>query len=91
MANRVTECQWDIPTAGTTEPIDVEQQVLDWLDGSVAAHLVSDVPVAAFLSGGLDSSFRTLRNGVAGAGMYPKWKNISSASQSSSPPASPTA
>ena len=52
----VTQCQWDIPTAGTTAPLDVEQQVLDWLDGSVAAHLVSDVPVAAFLSGGLDSS-----------------------------------
>ena len=52
----VTECQWDLPTTGTTAPPDLEQHVLDWLDGSVAAHLESDVPVAAFLSGGLDSS-----------------------------------
>jgi asparagine synthase (glutamine-hydrolysing) len=29
------------------------------LDGSVAAHLVADVPVATFLSGGLDSSIIT--------------------------------
>ena len=37
-------------------PQQPERQVRDWLDESVAAHLVSDVPVAAFLSGGLDSS-----------------------------------
>lgn len=47
---------WDLP-AGTREPPrQVEGRLLDWLDDSVAAHLVSDVPVAAFLSGGLDSS-----------------------------------
>ena len=47
---------WDLPTAEERTPRDVERRVLEALDGSVEAHLVSDVPVAAFLSGGLDSS-----------------------------------
>jgi asparagine synthase (glutamine-hydrolysing) len=47
---------WDLPAAAAPAPPQVEQRVLEWLDESVAAHLVSDVPVAAFLSGGLDSS-----------------------------------
>jgi len=47
---------WDVPTAHHAAPPHVEEQVLEWIDDSVAAHLVSDVPVAAFLSGGLDSS-----------------------------------
>ena len=47
---------WDLPHAPAAQPADVEQRVVEWLDDSVAAHLVSDVPVAAFLSGGLDSS-----------------------------------
>lgn len=47
---------WDLPRAPTTEPKNVERRVVEWLDESVTAHLVSDVPVAAFLSGGLDSS-----------------------------------
>ncbi len=47
---------WDLPTADVRAPRDVERQVLEALDASVEAHLVSDVPVAAFLSGGLDSS-----------------------------------
>jgi asparagine synthase (glutamine-hydrolysing) len=47
---------WDLPQDDRSEPPEVEQRLIDWLDESVAAHLVSDVPVAAFLSGGLDSS-----------------------------------
>jgi asparagine synthase (glutamine-hydrolysing) len=47
---------WDLPTDATPAPARLEERVLEWLDESVAAHLVSDVPVAAFLSGGLDSS-----------------------------------
>jgi asparagine synthase (glutamine-hydrolysing) len=47
---------WDLPQDERCEPPQVEQRLIDWLDESVAAHMVSDVPVAAFLSGGLDSS-----------------------------------
>ncbi len=51
-----TRQYWDLPRARTPTPRDLEAQIADWLDESVRAHLVSDVPVAAFLSGGLDSS-----------------------------------
>src|SRR2546426_2039381 len=47
---------WDLPREPRSDPRDVEVRLLEWLDESVSAHLVSDVPVAAFLSGGLDSS-----------------------------------
>jgi asparagine synthase (glutamine-hydrolysing) len=47
---------WDLPTNTIEAPHDIEERVLAWLDNSVEAHLVSDVPVAAFLSGGIDSS-----------------------------------
>ncbi|HEV8382712.1 MAG TPA: asparagine synthase (glutamine-hydrolyzing) [Gemmatimonadales bacterium] len=47
---------WDLPREREPAPRDVEARLVDWLDESVQAHLVSDVPVAAFLSGGLDSS-----------------------------------
>ncbi|HVH09435.1 MAG TPA: asparagine synthase (glutamine-hydrolyzing) [Gemmatimonadales bacterium] len=47
---------WDLPHDIAPAPADLERRVLEWLDDAVGAHLVSDVPVAAFLSGGLDSS-----------------------------------
>jgi asparagine synthase (glutamine-hydrolysing) len=51
-----SERYWDLPTETNQTPRDIEERVLAWLDDSVLAHLVSDVPVAAFLSGGIDSS-----------------------------------
>ncbi|OLB89664.1 MAG: asparagine synthase (glutamine-hydrolyzing) [Actinobacteria bacterium 13_2_20CM_2_66_6] len=47
---------WDLPQTRQHPPDDVAARVSEWVDESVRAHLVSDVPVAAFLSGGLDSS-----------------------------------
>jgi asparagine synthase (glutamine-hydrolysing) len=52
---------WDVADAWrdphlTTQPIaEVKQRVRDALRASVAAHLVADVPVGVFLSGGIDS------------------------------------
>jgi asparagine synthase (glutamine-hydrolysing) len=47
------ERYWHPAVNESTDP-DLDQ-VLDWLTDSVGSHLVSDVPVGAFLSGGLDS------------------------------------
>jgi len=63
----VTRRYWQFPFQERPSPTpDPEERVREWLDGSVAAHLVSDVPVATFLSGGLDSSAVTASMALAG-------------------------
>lgn len=47
---------WDHPHGHRPAPRDAAQRVREVIDASVRAHLEADVPVAAFLSGGLDSS-----------------------------------
>ena len=49
---------WDLPTAIDTYPSEGEwmERVRVQLDASVAMQMVSDVPLGAFLSGGVDSS-----------------------------------
>ncbi len=61
-----TRRYWQFPLHERPSPADAEERVREWLDGSVAAHLVSDVPVATFLSGGLDSSAVTASMALAG-------------------------
>jgi asparagine synthase (glutamine-hydrolysing) len=46
---------WDVPREASHERV-APGQVLEWIDESVTTHLVSDVPMAVLLSGGLDSS-----------------------------------
>ncbi len=55
------ERYWDLPGSTAPEPIvddaqAIASQLRGRLEQAVAAHMVSDVPVGAFLSGGLDSS-----------------------------------
>jgi asparagine synthase (glutamine-hydrolysing) len=52
----VVQRYWHLPTESSPAPPDTEARVREWVDESVQAHLVSDVPIALFLSGGLDSS-----------------------------------
>jgi asparagine synthase (glutamine-hydrolysing) len=55
-----THTYFDIPevaaAAAAGPPVDLREVI----EGSVAAHLVSDVPVSSFLSGGLDSGIVTV-------------------------------
>src|SRR5690606_29950042 len=56
---------WDVPVTDP-ERGGTPREVLEWLDESVSAHLVSDVPLAVMLSGGLDSSAVFSSMAVAG-------------------------
>lgn len=57
---------WDVPTGPSFSHRHAEEEVRERLDESVTAHLESDVPVAAFLSGGLDSSAVVTSMALAG-------------------------
>lgn len=46
---------WDLPLDRTREPAP-DEEVVEWLDRAVSDRLVSDVPLGAFLSGGIDST-----------------------------------
>jgi asparagine synthase (glutamine-hydrolysing) len=50
---------WDPATEAAAAASGPQQDIRAVIEESVAAHLVADVPVAAFLSGGLDSSIIT--------------------------------
>ena len=50
---------WDLPTEGLREvadPAALSDEILTWLDRAVSDRLVADVPLGAFLSGGIDST-----------------------------------
>ena len=46
---------WDLETDALREPAPA-QEILEWLDRCVEDRLVADVPLGAFLSGGIDST-----------------------------------
>ena len=46
---------WDLPTDRLAEPTS-DEEVLAWLDRTVGDELAADVPLGAFLSGGIDST-----------------------------------
>ena len=51
----VVRTYWDLPTGALSAPTS-DEEVLDWLDRSVRDELAADVPLGAFLSGGIDST-----------------------------------
>ena len=46
---------WDLPTDALRGPTNADE-VLEWVDRAVESRLIADVPLGAFLSGGIDSS-----------------------------------
>lgn len=53
---------WDISLIKTKSPLkepEAEEKLLELLKSSVKRHLISDVPLGVFLSGGIDSSLIT--------------------------------
>jgi asparagine synthase (glutamine-hydrolysing) len=56
-AGTVVRRYWDVPTRATTSaPADAADQFMELLDEAVRLRMISDVPLGAFLSGGIDSS-----------------------------------
>jgi asparagine synthase (glutamine-hydrolysing) len=51
----VVRAYWDLPTDQLRGPASSDE-ILEWLDRVVADHIVADVPLGAFLSGGIDSN-----------------------------------
>jgi asparagine synthase (glutamine-hydrolysing) len=66
-----THTYWRPPTIcwsqGSWTDADVQQAILEHLQEAVASHLVSDVPIGAFLSGGVDSAALVALMNRAGA------------------------
>jgi len=50
-----TSRYWDLPTDGEREPAS-KDEILELLDTAVRDRLMADVPLGAFLSGGIDSN-----------------------------------
>src|SRR5579875_413745 len=56
----ISKAYFDIAEVASAASAGPPMDLSEVIEGSVAAHLVSDVPVSSFLSGGLDSSIVTV-------------------------------